>query len=173
MKLNEVFLSAAQYARLRGVEATYVHQLHRTGRLVVDEHGRVAVRASDALIASTRQRRPHRGRAAAQPNHPWTTPATDPRCDDPLDLHREVATILYTAALALAPRVAPETDVAACRSFIAQELARAARKVTDLALRHISSITADTTPGAQAELPTDSPSTTTQTEHHDEQDDHV
>lgn len=139
MKLTEVFLPAAQYARLRGVEATYVHRLHRDGRLVVDEHGRVAVHASDALIASTRQRRPRRGSVAALPNHPWSSPESKQCRDAGLDLHRDIATILHAAALALAPRVAPETDAAFCRSLIAQELARAARRVTDLVLPHLSS----------------------------------
>jgi len=136
MKLDEVFVSAAQYAALRGVEDTYVHQLRRNGRLVTDERGRIALHASDDLVASTRQRRPRRGSAAALPHHPWAGAAVVSDADPLLELQRVIAESLHDAALALAPRVANETDVAACRSFLAQELGRAASKITKVVLAH-------------------------------------
>lgn len=135
MKLGEVYVSATQYAGLRGVDATYIHHLRRNGRLVVDEQGRIAVRESDALIARTRQRRPRRGSVSAQPNHPWGGGENAaPAADSLADLPRIVAATLQNAALALAPRVAGVTDVAACRALLAQELNRVAAKITTAAL---------------------------------------
>jgi|SRR6185312_3452609 len=136
MKLDEVFVSAAQYAGLRGVEDTYVHLLRRNGRLVTDERGRIAVHASDELVASTRQRRPRRGSAAALPHHPWAGVDALPDTDPLLELRRIIAAALQEAALALAPRVAGEADAAACRALLAQELNRSANKITTAVLAH-------------------------------------
>lgn len=149
MKLDEVFVSAAQYAGLRGVEDTYVHQLRRNGRLVTDERGRIAVHASDELIASTRQRRPRRGSSAALPHHPWAGVDAVPNTDPLLELRRVIATTLQDAALALAPRVAGEADAAACRGLLAQELNRSANKITTAVLvLHRAAITAQRTVGS-------------------------
>lgn len=137
MKLEEVFVSAAQYARLRGVADTYIHQLRRTGRLVLDKHGRIAMRASDELIARTRLRKPRRGTAGAEPGHPWAVKNQPrPPRDAAAALRQMIAEALLNAAHALAPRIAEVADVAACRSFLAQELGRTANKITTAVLAY-------------------------------------
>ena len=156
MKLGEVFLSAAQYARLRGVEATYIHKLNRDGRLVLDKHGQIAMHASDELIASTRLRQPRRGSAGAAPGHPWASKAPhQPARDDSSALQRTIAATLLNAAYSLAPRVAELSDPRDCRSFLAQELNRAARKITTavLSFHHATAPAVDPIHPTADELP--------------------
>ena len=156
MKLGDVFVSAAQYARLRGVEATYVHKLNRDGRLILNERGQIAVHASDELIASTRLRQPRRGSAGAAPGHPWAAknPRQPPR-DDAGALQRMIAETMLHAANALAPRVAELSNPSDCRAFLAQELNRAARKITTavLAFHHATAPAIAPIPPTAAQLP--------------------
>lgn len=155
MKLSDVFVSQAEYARLRGVEATYINQLRRNGRLVLDKRGQIAVHASDELIASTRIRQPRRGSAGATPGHPWAARATRPPRDGANALQRMILETMLRAANALAPRVAELSDPADCRAFLAQELHRAANTITIavLAYHHDAAPAIDSAPLAPPELP--------------------
>lgn len=137
MNVEEVFLSAAQYARLRGVAETYIHQLRRNCRLVLNGRGEIAMHASDQLIASTRLRQPRRGTAGAVPGHPWAAKRAQVPARSAADrVDHIVVEALLHAANTLAPRVTGITDVAACRAFLAQELARAAKKISRSISRH-------------------------------------
>lgn len=129
---EEIFVTAAEYARLRGVDQSYVYILRRTGRLVTDEQQRIAVRASDELVARTRLRRPRDGSAGAGPGHPWCSKLEVmqrlPK-DQAQRIEAAVAGVLLDAANSLAPRVASIHDPAECRALLAQELGRATRRV--------------------------------------------
>ena len=132
---QDVFVTAAEYARLRGVDQTYIRQLRLTGRLVTDGSGLIAVHASDKLVASTRLRRPRAGSAGARPGHPWGGKFEARRTlrgSDLKKLSSSVAAVLTDAANRLAPRVAAANDPADCRSLLCQEFGRTTRQLVRL-----------------------------------------
>lgn len=66
------WLSAAEYAAHRGCSDSFVRRMRRTGRLVVDEAGRIDRDASDALLA--READPVRGGDRTRGDEPAAMP---------------------------------------------------------------------------------------------------
>jgi hypothetical protein len=105
-------MTQIEYSAARGCSAAYVSKLKRQGRLVLTPAGKVDVEATDFWVSATS--RPTMGAAASM-----------------ADLQKVVMEALLAAANALAPRVAAESNLAACRALLAQELGRTARAITD------------------------------------------
>jgi hypothetical protein len=149
MMTAEISVTAAEYARMRGVTGGHIKGLRHNGRLVLDESGLILPVASDALIACTQTKKPRKGSASARPGHPWVIPAAE--YAEPLlealhggggltqaarrrQVERAIGIALTELASRIAPKVARESDPAFCRTLIMADMKRVLARLTSIAM---------------------------------------
>lgn len=124
MDTNELYLNLSDYARARGCSAAYVSKLRRNRRLVLDERGRVAVRASDELVRST-ARRAKVCPKISEPAPRWR------------DIELKVRDLLAVCANHLGPKVSVLQSTEQCNEMLTAQLQGLAPAIVRLVVKEL------------------------------------